>query len=75
MKSLSDTYRITIPVYRRPPNMLEDDSKIGLTIQQLSASSDGVVIPAEWRRDLEIERGDVIDAEYNREDRTVTYHF
>lgn len=54
--------------------MLEGDTKIGLTVQQLSQSSEGVVIPAEWRRELGIEKGDLVDAEYDRESETVTFH-
>lgn len=55
--------------------MLQRAQRIGLTVQQMGKSSEGVVVPAEWLADLEAESSDLVDAEYDREERTVTYHF
>lgn len=56
--------------------MLQRAHKIGLTVQNLSntSSSKGVTIPAEWIDDLELEAGDLVDAEYDRDQGTITFH-
>jgi antitoxin component of MazEF toxin-antitoxin module len=54
--------------------MLEGARKLGLEVQQIG-NSEGVVIPADWRKDLDIDSDDSADAEYDREERTITYHF
>jgi hypothetical protein len=54
--------------------MLEGAEKIGLAVQDMG-SSKGIVIPAEWRRELEIDEESLADAEYDRTERTITYHF
>ncbi|WP_181693280.1 AbrB/MazE/SpoVT family DNA-binding domain-containing protein [Natronomonas sp. LN261] len=54
--------------------MLEGARKIGMEVQEIG-NSEGVVIPVEWREDLNIDSNDTADAEYDREDRTVTFHF
>ena len=55
--------------------MLERAQRIGLTVQQMGENSEGVVVPAEWRDDLDIDAGDLVDAELDRDEGTVTYHF
>jgi antitoxin component of MazEF toxin-antitoxin module len=54
--------------------MLEGARKLGLEVQEMG-NSEGVVIPAEWREDLGIDSDDTAEAEYDREQRTVTFHF
>lgn len=54
--------------------MLETDTKIGLKVHQ-NGNSKQVTLPAEWVRDLEIEKGDWVDAEMERDERSVTFHF
>ena len=63
-----------MPEYSPTCHMLEGAKKIGLTVQEMG-SSEGVVIPSEWREDIGIEKGDLADAEYDREADTVTFHF
>jgi antitoxin component of MazEF toxin-antitoxin module len=59
-------------------DMLDTPTRIGLTVQQMGGgdnNSEGVVIPAAWREELDLDTGDTVDAELNQEERTVTYHF
>ena len=59
-------------------DMLDTATRIGLTVQQMGGgdnNSEGIVIPAEWREELDIDTGDTTDAELDRDERTITYHF
>jgi antitoxin component of MazEF toxin-antitoxin module len=50
------------------------ETHTGLSIHKLG-NSEGVVIPKEWREDLDLDDDDLADAEYDRERGTVTFHF
>jgi hypothetical protein len=54
--------------------VIEGARKIGMEVQEIG-NSEGVVIPADWREDLGISTENSADAEYDREERTVTFHF
>lgn len=49
-------------------------SRIGLSLHRIGNSA-GPAIPAEWRDHFDLEPGeDLVDAEADFEERTITYH-
>jgi antitoxin component of MazEF toxin-antitoxin module len=53
---------------------LERDTELDLSQHQIG-NSRGYVIPKHWRDRLELDPDELVDAEIDLDDRTITFHF